>query len=92
MTEGYTDLPLVMRYFGEIKDGAIVNGKYGAQIPFNFLLLTNTWSGTGTWGYKFQIDDFINALPKGDKIQANWVVSMLTCFPFVFFFSFSFFF
>lgn len=80
MTEGYTDLDLVMKYYGKIENGAIVDGQYGAQIPFNFLLLSNTWSGTGTWGYKFQIDDFFNALPKGNKIQGNWVVSMLRSF------------
>lgn len=43
-----------------------------------FSFRSNTWSGTGTWGYKFQIDDWFNALPKGDKIQANWVVSIST--------------
>lgn len=39
MTEGYTDLPLVVKYFGKIENGSIVDGQYGAQMPFNFLML-----------------------------------------------------
>lgn len=77
MVEGYTSLPNTMKYYGKIENGRIVKGQEGAQIPFNFFLLTDTWMGTGTWGYKFKIDDFLNNMPKGERIQANWVVSFI---------------
>lgn len=65
-----------MRYYGQIENGEIVEGKYGAQIPFNFLLLQNTKLDTKTGEYKLNIEDWMNSMPKGNKIQANWVVSL----------------
>lgn len=75
MTEAYTTVPNVMRYYGRIENGAVVDGQYGVQIPFNFLLLSNTKSDTKPSEYKFNIDDWMKSMPKGNKIQANWVVS-----------------
>lgn len=49
----------------------------GAQIPFNFMLLSNTWMGTGTYGYIENIKKLLDNMPKGDRVQANWVVSCL---------------
>lgn len=76
MTEGYSTLDGMLKYYGRIENGRIVNGIYGAQIPFNFLLLSNTHMETGTWGYKWNIEDWLKNMPKGNKIQANWVVSL----------------
>lgn len=72
MAEGYTSLPNTIRYYGEIVDGEIV--RYGTHIPFNFMLLSNTWMGTGSYGYLWTIQDWIKALPKGKGIHSNWVV------------------
>lgn len=75
MVEGYTSFDMTMKYYGEVKNGEIV--RYGAQMPFNFMLMSNTWSGTGTYGYVENIVKLLDNLPKGDRIRANWVVSCL---------------
>lgn len=72
MAEGYTTLPNVLRYYGEIKDGQIVRN--GTHVPFNFILLSNTWMGTGTYGWVWPIQDFLKALPKLPGIHPNWVL------------------
>lgn len=71
MAEGYTSVINTLRYYGRIENGKIVEN--GTQIPFNFLLLSNTWMGTGTYGYIQNILDWVNNLPEG--AQSNWVVS-----------------
>lgn len=73
MVEGYTSFDMTMKYYGQIENGEIV--RYGAQMPFNFMLMSNTWSGTGTYGYIENIEKLLANLPKGDRISANWVVS-----------------
>lgn len=40
----------------------------------NFGLLSNTWMGTGTYGYLWTIQDFLNALPKSSNVHPNWVL------------------
>lgn len=74
MAEGYTTLPNVMRYFGQIEHGQIVDGKYGVHIPFNFFLLQNTEIDSKSGEFKLNIDNWMNNMPKGNKILANWVV------------------
>lgn len=74
MTEAYSDtLELLMKYYGRTdENGKIV--EYGAQIPFNFNLI-HTDSGTSVNEFVRLITEFINSMPKGDKVHANWVVS-----------------
>ncbi|KAG4071734.1 hypothetical protein HA402_011888 [Bradysia odoriphaga] len=74
MSEGYTTLPNVMRYYGQIENGAVVEGKYGAQVPFNFLLQKSTQLDTKASEYKSIIEEWMSSMPKGNKIQANWVL------------------
>lgn len=75
MAEAYGTLEKMQKYYGKTENGAIVEGRYGAHIPFNFLLMS-----TGPWTnapqYKELIDSWINGLPKGKGIQPNWVVSL----------------
>lgn len=73
MTEGYANLTFMLKYYGTIENGRIV--RYGSQIPFNFLLISFTNEGTKSHEYKKNIEDWLNNMPKGNKIQANWVVS-----------------
>ncbi|XP_037034887.1 maltase A1-like [Bradysia coprophila] len=74
MSEGYTTLSNVMRYYGQIENGAVVEGKYGVQVPLNFLLQMSTQLDTKASEYKSIIDEWISSMPKGNKIQANWVL------------------
>lgn len=74
MTEGYSTIENMQKYYGRIENGRILDGMYGAQIPFNFLLLSNTNMGTKTFDYKANIDNWLKNMPKGNQIQANWVV------------------
>lgn len=73
MTEAYTSIRNTMPYYGGVENGKIV--RYGAQIPFNFQLITNTNASSKASDYKRTIESWLNAMPKGDKIHANWVVS-----------------
>lgn len=75
MAEAYSALELALRYYGRVLNGRIV--EYGAQMPFNFELMSNTGMGTGSNGYIEYIQKWLLNLPKGDHIQANWVVSEL---------------
>ena len=73
MTEAYSDtLELLMKYYGRAENGHIV--EYGAQIPFNFNLI-HTNIETSAWEFQRLINEFMDHLPKGEKIHANWVVS-----------------
>lgn len=73
MAEAYSPLDLAMRLYGRVENGRIV--EYGAQMPFNFELMSNTAMGTGSYGYIENIQKWLLNLPNGDHIQANWVVS-----------------
>lgn len=72
MTEGYATLEYMIKYYGSIENGRIV--RYGAQVPFNFVLITYTNMGTKTYEYKTQIESWLKSMPQGNKIQANWLV------------------
>lgn len=75
MTEGYTSIDMYMKYYGRTKHGRVV--EYGAQIPFNFQLMD---AGKWTPVREFEkiILEFLHRMPKGDKIEANWVVRILS--------------
>lgn len=84
MTEAYTSLPNNLRYYGRVEDGKVV--EYGSQVPFNFDLVMRTNRFTKASEFKARIESWINAMPKGEGIEANWVVSRLvfhmkTCIP-----------
>lgn len=86
MTEAYSDtLELLMKYYGRAENGHIV--EYGAQIPFNFNLI-HTGIETSAWEFQRLIKEFMDHMPKGEKIHANWVVSdiFLRVFSYKFFF------
>lgn len=73
MTEAYTSLPNTVRFYGKVENGAIT--KYGSQIPFNFELISKTGKKTTSQEFQTHINNWINAMPKGKGIYANWVVS-----------------
>lgn len=73
MTEAYTTLPNTLRFYGKVENGEIT--EYGSQIPFNFELISKTGKASTSQEYLKHINDWINAMPKGNGIQANWVVS-----------------
>lgn len=65
MTEAYTTLDMTIKYYG--------NGtRNGAQIPFNFELISYTNVNSTADDFKKNIDAWLNKVPNG-KI-ANWVV------------------
>lgn len=78
MTEAYTTIPNTMRYYGQIKNGKII--RYGAQMPFNFQLILHTGATSKAIDYKRTVEIWLNAMPNGDKIHANWVVCFGTSF------------
>lgn len=73
MTEAYTSLENNLRYYGQVKNGKIV--RYGSQIPFNFDMITRTNKYTKAPEFKEHILSWIEGMPKGQGIQANWVVN-----------------
>lgn len=75
MTEAYAPLSNIIKYYGKVENGKVV--KYGAQIPFNFrLMVTNMQSKASD--FVKPITDFINSMPKGRHIHANWLVCIIT--------------
>lgn len=75
MTEAYTTIPRAAKYYGRVKNGEIV--AYGSQIPFNFELISKTELSSTSFDYKTHIEEWMNNMPMGKGIQANWVVSTL---------------
>jgi alpha-glucosidase len=67
MTEAYTALDNMIRFYG---DGQ----RKGAQIPFNFEMISNVNQDSTAKDYKDKIDKWLVRVPKGE--QANWVVSL----------------
>lgn len=66
MTEAYTSLPNMIRFYGDGK-------RNGSNIPFNFELISNVNKESTAKGYKERIDNWLNRVPQGG--HANWVVS-----------------
>lgn len=73
MTEAYTTLENTLKFYGKIENETIT--KYGSHIPFNFELISNSRNDTTAHEYKIIIENWVNGMPKANKIQANWVVS-----------------
>lgn len=67
MTEVYASPEITMRYFG---DGE----REGAQMPFNFNLITDVNGASSAAEIKYALDKFLTFKPV-DKL-ANWVVSV----------------
>ncbi|CAG9566552.1 unnamed protein product [Danaus chrysippus] len=65
MTEVYASIQDVVRYFGE-------SDKKGAQMPFNFDLITDVDASSSAADIKRAVDKFLTYMPV-DK-SANWVV------------------
>ncbi|XP_075970895.1 maltase A1-like [Anticarsia gemmatalis] len=62
MTEAYTELELMMRYYG--------NGERNGSIPFNFAYLGLASTSTAV-DFNNTINEWMNAMPEGKT--ANWV-------------------
>ncbi|CAH2104236.1 unnamed protein product [Euphydryas editha] len=65
MTEGYATIQNVVRYFGE-------GDLKGAQMPFNFDLITDVGASSGAADIKRAVDKFLTYKPVNEN--ANWVV------------------
>lgn len=82
MSEAYTTLPNTLRFYGKVENGEIT--QYGAHIPFNFELISKTNVNTTSYELKAHIQHWLNGMPKGNQIHANWVVSIeFTCIFFL---------
>lgn len=66
MTEAYSSPQITMKYFG---DGV----RAGAQMPFNFVLISDVSGSSTAAELKYALDKFLTFKPV-DKL-ANWVVS-----------------
>lgn len=64
MTEAYTALDLMIRYYG--------NGKRDGSIPFNFSFLGEVGNHSNARDIKMVIDKWMTYMPSGKT--ANWVV------------------
>lgn len=73
MTEAYTNLSNTLRFYGKVENDKIT--QYGSQIPFNFELISKTSKASTAVDFKTNIENWINGMPKGKGIEANWVVS-----------------
>ncbi|XP_043269084.1 alpha-glucosidase-like [Venturia canescens] len=61
LTEGYTALPLVMKYY-----------LYGVDAPMNFMFMSDLTNDSRAVDFKRNIDAWMNGMPEGSL--ANWVV------------------
>lgn len=65
MTEGYTSIPNVMRFFGDTDEN-------GAQIPFNFQLISNLANTSTAADFVKYVNLWLGNLPEGRR--SNWVL------------------
>ncbi|CAO1440858.1 unnamed protein product [Diamesa hyperborea] len=65
MTEAYTSLENMVKFYG---DGI----RNGANVPFNFELISNVNIQSTAKDYKTRIDNWLTRVPKGS--HANWVL------------------
>lgn len=74
MTEAYANLTFTMRYYGTNEDN---NLRFGAQIPFNFLLITDLDRDSIAPDFIQTINKWLTYMPGtlSQTITANWVVS-----------------
>lgn len=73
MTEAHVSQSRIMKFYGEVRNGIVT--KYAAEIPFNFRLQRGTESRSTAPEFRQRILDWLNDMPKGEKIHPNWVVS-----------------
>lgn len=76
MSEAYTTLPNTLKFYGKVENGEIT--EYGSHIPFNFELISKTKTDTTSYEFKAHIQHWLNGMPKGNQIHANWVVSAMS--------------
>lgn len=62
-----------MKYYGRADCNGFIT-QPGGQVPFNFQLI-NTNSKSTAFEFRDIIQEYLDALPKGENIQPNWVVS-----------------
>lgn len=74
MTEAYTNLENTLRFYGKTDESGKV-ATYGAHMPFNFELISHTNMDSKPSDFIIDIKNWLNGIPKGDKLHANWVVS-----------------
>ncbi|XP_031639303.1 probable maltase [Contarinia nasturtii] len=72
MTEAYVSLENQLKYYANVRNGVI--RRIGAEVPFNFRLLTKTTRYSTAVDFKVCIEEWINHMPKGEKIRPNWVL------------------
>lgn len=70
MTEAYSKIEIIMKYYG---DG---HGRDGANVPFNFRFITDLSNSSSARDVKGVIDLWLDNMPSS-RI-ANWVVRTLT--------------
>lgn len=67
MTEAYTSLPNIIRYYG--------NGqRNGSHVPFNFELITKVNGDSTAKDFNDHIQEWLDAMPKDNGSYANWVM------------------
>lgn len=78
MTEAYANLTFTMRYYGTNEDN---NQRFGAHIPFNFLLITDLNRDSIAPDFIHTINKWLTYMPStlSEAITANWVVSLFLC-------------
>lgn len=74
MSEAYTTLPNMFKYYGMHRNGVIT--RYGAEIPFIFEMQVQTRLQSTAAEFKEVIEDCLTLMPKGDRIHMNWIVSI----------------
>lgn len=67
MTEAYTSLPNIVRFYG--------NGqRNGSHVPFNFELISKVNGNSTAKDFNDRIQDWFDAMPNDNRIYANWVM------------------
>ncbi|XP_017868729.1 PREDICTED: maltase A3 [Drosophila arizonae] len=65
MVETWSPIDIVMHYYGN-------ETAEGAQIPFNFQLITNLNADSDAYHYEYLINNWLSKMPSGKS--ANWVI------------------
>lgn len=67
MAETWSPLDTVIKYYGN-------ETTEGAQIPFNFQMISYLWNDSDAYHYAELINNWLDRLPTGKT--ANWVVRL----------------
>lgn len=68
MAETWSPIDTVMLYYGNAT-------AQGAQIPFNFQMISYLWAESDAYHYEELINNWLSRMPAGRT--ANWVVSFI---------------